>query len=64
MSKTKVCSHDDNGARVVVSVRVPQALSGQIDAVAEKSQRPRSQIVLWAIEAGIAKAQDNAGVVA
>jgi predicted transcriptional regulator len=62
MSKNKVCSHDSS-AKVVVSVRVPPELSGKIDELAEKAERPRSQIVIWAIEAGIAAALQKTGVV-
>jgi predicted transcriptional regulator len=64
MSKKKVCSHDAKNARVVLCVRVPRELIQQIDDVAVKSDRTRSQIALWAIKSGIDDAQDNAGVVA
>jgi predicted transcriptional regulator len=64
MSKNKVSSHETNDTNVVVSVRVPKELSGKIDSAAKQSKRPRSQIVLWAIEGGIEAALKNAGVVA
>jgi predicted transcriptional regulator len=64
MSKNKVSSHDESSARVVLCVRLPQELIDRIDEVAGKSQRPRSQIVVWAIEEGMCTAQNNAGVVA